>query len=420
MLMGSFSRMKCCKRAKMLFYSIFLSFVILLFLGRILYKNFTRSDQKTNYFAYEELADGTLRIIGYDESQNTQNPYQVVIPAIIDGKKVSVIGAGALSLPDSNSYYLEELTISEGITALEENMAAGAANLSLISIPDSVTIIDKYAFWDKDVFRHSDLVISCNDTSYAYEYARENRFAVRIPFPTLLENAFLQEYAGASYLPYWGHFRTEGVLHDYITIEYADPKITERLNGVYTAGISYSEFRVLVLDKDTGEVLQCLDGNTFTEPAACFNVLSLADINFDGIEDLVLYTGSSGTGAAAFSLLFAYNVSTGQYEYAASLDNVSIHDDKQCIYSRSRSGAAYYIIKRYEYLDGVLTCVATLEQKGTDDYGLTVTDSRLVDGEWLVYQVETFYPQDPSAENAWQEVYEQAEMLYVNDGYWDQ
>ncbi|MDE6675057.1 MAG: hypothetical protein K2K19_09650, partial [Acetatifactor sp.] len=47
-------------------------------------------------FTYEELADGTLRITGYDESKNMQNPYQVIIPSMIDGKPVSTLGTQSI------------------------------------------------------------------------------------------------------------------------------------------------------------------------------------------------------------------------------------------------------------------------------------------------------------------------------------
>lgn len=46
-------------------------------------------------------------------------------------------------------------------------------------------------------------------------------------------------------------------------------------------------------------------------------------------------------------------------------------------------------------------------------------DERLLDGTWQLYHRETFYPQDPSAEEAWMDAYDQSERLYVGDGYWD-
>ena len=59
------------------------------------------SENNTECFSYEELPDGTLRITGYSEEKSTQNPYQVTIPSMIDGKQVSTIGKGCLGIPDS-------------------------------------------------------------------------------------------------------------------------------------------------------------------------------------------------------------------------------------------------------------------------------------------------------------------------------
>ena len=38
---------------------------------------------------------------------------------------------------------------------------------------------------------------------------------------------------------------------------------------------------------------------------------------------------------------------------------------------------------------------------------------------WQIYHQETFYPEDSSAEDAWSDAYEQSEILYIEDGYWD-
>ena len=53
----------------------------------------------TDCFTYEELPDVTLRITGYSEEKNIQNPYQVVIPSTIDGKQVSTLGRECLGMP---------------------------------------------------------------------------------------------------------------------------------------------------------------------------------------------------------------------------------------------------------------------------------------------------------------------------------
>lgn len=101
-------------------------------------------------FTYEELPDGTLRITGYEEEKNTQNPYQVIIPSVIDGKRVSTLGKECLGTSYTGD--LVELTVSDGITAIEENIIEHAWDISLIKLPDSVTFIDEKAFWSEVLY----------------------------------------------------------------------------------------------------------------------------------------------------------------------------------------------------------------------------------------------------------------------------
>lgn len=385
-------------------------------------------------FTYEELADGTLRLTGYDESKNTQNPYQVILPSSIDGKRVSTLGTGCLAGSDKYSGHLLELTIPEGITSLEANVIEHAYDIGLVTVPDSVSWMDEKAFWRNDY--QQNLVIACHDTSYAYQYAKENDFSCRVLEPALPENAFLSEYAEGpeTGLPYFGHYWTEGTQYDYISMEYRDNQIERRLGGEMVYHYP-NEFLVLVLDKDSGDVRQCID-SSFIDPdyvafywidgVTCKSFLSIADWNFDGMEDLRCWQGVFGTGAASFSELFLYDKVSGLYVYErefSGIDSPSLRKDKQCIYGFSRGGAVYHYVDRYEYVDGVLTHVACLSMEGTlsEDRveGMEITDERLIDGEWQVYRHEIFWAQDMSAEDPLQDAGEQSKVLYVNDGYWD-
>ena len=101
------------------------------------------------------------------------------------------------------------------------------------------------------------------------------------------------------------------------------------------------------------------------------------------------------------------------------IDSPSLRQDKECIYGFSRDGAATHYVDRHEYVDDRLTNVARLSQIVKDGSEVEIVDERLIDGKWQVYYQETFYPRDPSAEEPWQDAYEQSEILYVNDGYWD-
>ena len=116
---------------------------------------------ETDCFSYEELPDGTLRITGYDEEKNTQDPYRVVIPSMIDGRRVSTLGRECLGAPYAGD--LLELTVPEGVTTIEEGVIENAFNISLIKLPDSVTFIDEKAFWRNE--SPWPVAIACEDTS---------------------------------------------------------------------------------------------------------------------------------------------------------------------------------------------------------------------------------------------------------------
>lgn len=100
------------------------------------------------------------------------------------------------------------------------------------------------------------------------------------------------------------------------------------------------------------------------------------------------------------------------------IDSPVLRPDKQCIYGFSRGSAASHYVYRYEYADGTLTNVARLSILGKENE-VEIVDERLVDGKWQVYRQETFYSGDTSAEYPWRDAYEQSEILYVDDGYWD-
>ena len=200
---------------------------------------------ETDCFSYEELPDGTLRITGYDEEKNTQDPYRVVIPSMIDGRRVSTLGRECLGAPYAGD--LLELTVPEGVTTIEEGVIENAFNISLIKLPDSVTFIDEKAFWRNE--SPWPVAIACEDTSYAYTYAAEKGYACQVMEPVLPENAFLDGYRTGTTtdIPYFAHVRTEGKRFDYITIEFRDNEIEKRLEGemVYQEP---NEFLVLVLE----------------------------------------------------------------------------------------------------------------------------------------------------------------------------
>ncbi len=385
-------------------------------------------------FTYEELADGTLRITGYDESKNTENPYQIIIPSMIDGKSVSTLGTQSI-----RAYNLIELVISDGITTLENEVFASSWEPYLVVLPNSVIHIDEKAFYRKygDILP---LTISCDsEASYAYGYAMDNGFACQLVNPVAEENAFLWDYATScrnSY-PYLCHIRQEGDLYDYIVIEYLDiaGQLQIHMNSRYFIS-SYiwdsNEFAVLVLDKESGAVHQCIDTASFHAPEKiglynltdvfCHNLLSNADWNFDGNPDLCLDLGYSG---AEFDYaIFLFDENSELYIEAKDfpIDNIRLRPDKQCIDSGYNDGPSQHYVYRYQYIDGELTHVATLSLYDIwedDSRGVGVRDERLIDGEWQIYREENVLLDDDFPHDMYQDAYGQLSYLYIDDGYWD-
>lgn len=387
-------------------------------------------------FTYEELADGTLRITGYDESKNTQNPYQVIIPSMIDGKPVTTLGTQSIQ-----GHNLIELVISDGITTLENEVLDAYWDMYLVALPNSVIHIDEKAFYKNDYALP--VAISCDsEASYAYKYAVENDHACQLVNPITKENTFLQDYATGRHtsLPYFCHIREEGDTYNYVVIEYLD--IAEELQ-VYMNSHDYfsssciwdsNEFAILVLDKESGNVLQCIDSSSFQNAETinlyqlpyvdCNALLSIADWNFDGFPDICLYQGAYGTGASSFYAIFLFNEDSGLYTEADNFPSLNIYlrTDKQCIESSARGGPAEHYVYRYQYIDGIITHVATLSRYEIwedDSRGVGVRDERLIDGEWQIYREENIILKDDFSDDAFQAAYEQLTYLYVDDGYWD-
>ncbi len=96
-------------------------------------------DPDVSPFAYNELEDGTLEIIGYSGDES-----DLVIPAEINGKKVTAIASEAFQFCDN----LQSVTIPYGVTTIGEDAFYGCLFLESVTIPESVTSIGNSAFFD--------------------------------------------------------------------------------------------------------------------------------------------------------------------------------------------------------------------------------------------------------------------------------
>ncbi|MBE6880902.1 MAG: hypothetical protein E7490_08745 [Ruminococcaceae bacterium] len=90
-------------------------------------------------FEYILLPDDTVEITGYTVGENSE----LIVPSEIDGKKVTSIGKGAMSVDD-----LLSVVIPEGVTEIKYEAFKGCDHLIKVSIPDTVTKIGVGAFSD--------------------------------------------------------------------------------------------------------------------------------------------------------------------------------------------------------------------------------------------------------------------------------
>ena len=113
-------------------------------------------------FSVRDAGDGTLEIEQVFDKECTE----IVIPAEVDGKKITRIGNDAfqgcgkltsVTMPQAGITYigtsafsgcesLTEITIPQGITAIEEGAFSGCSSLTNLVIPEGVTQLKASAF----------------------------------------------------------------------------------------------------------------------------------------------------------------------------------------------------------------------------------------------------------------------------------
>ncbi len=109
-------------------------------------------------FVYTENGDGTVKVVGTSAPAST-----LTIPSEIDGKSVKSIGYAAFA----NTYrFLTKLVIEEGIEQIEGAAFASCQGLLSITIPESITKIDSYAFVYLDHAPHHTVYYGGSENSW--------------------------------------------------------------------------------------------------------------------------------------------------------------------------------------------------------------------------------------------------------------
>lgn len=106
-------------------------------LGSVDYEYGSTAESDENTFTYSENGDGTVTIIG----GSVVTP-RLEIPAELDGKKVTAIGANAFTAND----VITDLVIPEGVKSLGWYCFNTCRSLETVSLPDSLEFIDGWAF----------------------------------------------------------------------------------------------------------------------------------------------------------------------------------------------------------------------------------------------------------------------------------
>lgn len=115
-------------------------------------------EEEGGEFSYSILEDGTAVITGYSGNES-----MVLIPAEVDGKRVTGIGDYAFEKCEN----ITGVVIPEGISSIEGYTFGECTSLTSVSIPKSVTYIDEYAF--SGCKNLDQLEVSKDNTKYTSE-----------------------------------------------------------------------------------------------------------------------------------------------------------------------------------------------------------------------------------------------------------
>lgn len=140
-----------------------------LLFSKILY-SWVLSGSGNVFIEYDLSTDTSVRGKAIGKINNDGNATDVTIPSVIGDDKIVKIGYLG-TLEDGSNYNTEysslgyygycygldavkSITINEGILAIEETTFRGYTNLSKITLPDSITRIGSYAFYDTGILNN--------------------------------------------------------------------------------------------------------------------------------------------------------------------------------------------------------------------------------------------------------------------------
>ena len=123
-------------------------------------------------YLYEDNGNGTISVTGYQG-----NGGRAVIPAVIAGKKVTVIGASFME----KEQHVSSVAVPDGVVEIQDSAFRGALYLKDITVPASVTHVGKYAFadcpelyavyFDGDAPESDDLIFAASPQATAFYHA---------------------------------------------------------------------------------------------------------------------------------------------------------------------------------------------------------------------------------------------------------